>query len=210
LHAHSGQLETACELARKNIDAFDIAGCSFVVTNAAGCGAAMKEYGHLLKHDDRYASRAADFASRVRDVFELLAETGVQAPSGRISRKVAYDAPCHLIHAQRIASAPVQLMTQVPGLNLVPLEGFETCCGGAGIYNLQHPELSAQILAQKLQAIVKSGADTVATANPGCIMQIGGGALLQGLAIDVLHPIELLDAAYRAPEESGKQDADHR
>jgi glycolate oxidase iron-sulfur subunit len=198
LHAHSGQLETARELARKNIDAFESVGCGMIVTNAAGCGAAMKEYGHLLKHDDRYSARAAEFASRVRDIFELLAETGVQPPAGKISRNIAYDAPCHLIHAQRIASAPVQVMKEIPGLRLVPLEGFESCCGGAGIYNLQHPELSRQILTEKLKAIEKSGADTVATANPGCIMQIGAGALLEGLKIDVVHPIELLDAAYQA------------
>lgn len=198
LHAHSGQLETARELARKNIDAFESAGSALIVTNAAGCGAAMKEYGHLLKHDDRYSARAAEFAGRVRDIFELLADTELQPPSGKVSRSVAYDAPCHLIHAQRIASAPVQVMKEIPGLRLAPLEGFESCCGGAGIYNLQHPDLSRQILNEKLKAIEKSGADTVATANPGCIMQIGAGALLGGLKIDVVHPIELLGAAYRA------------
>ena len=111
-------------------------------------------------------------------------------------RRVTYDAPCHLYHAQRITQAPLDLLKAVPGLELVPLRDAETCCGGAGIYNLQHPLLSGEILADKLAAIRESGADTVATANPGCIMQIGAGARMNQLPIAVIHPVELLDAAY--------------
>jgi glycolate oxidase iron-sulfur subunit len=196
LHAHAGQIETARSLARKNIESFLESGCDLIIVNAAGCGAAMKEYSFLLSDDPGFAARARDFSSRVRDVLEFLAENGIDAPTSGVERRVAYDAPCHLIHAQRIAQAPVEVLKTVPGISLAPLKGFESCCGGAGIYNLQNPELSGQILADKIESIKESRADTVATANPGCIMQIGAGVLMSGLDIDVIHPIEILDAAY--------------
>lgn len=199
LHSHAGHIETAKELARKNTEAFLESGCDFVIVNSAGCGAAMKEYDKLLADDPEYAERARLFSSKVRDISEYLVEQGVSSPGGRVERNVAYDAPCHLIHAQRIALAPVKLLECIPGLGLVPLRGAESCCGGAGIYNLQHPELSAEILADKLDSIQASGADTVATANPGCIMQIGAGLLMRGMDIDVVHPVELLDKSYTNP-----------
>ena len=186
LHAHAGHIETARELARKNIDAFLNSGCERVIVNSAGCGAAMKEY----------QERARDFSARVRDISEFLVEIGLRPPTGKIARRVAYDAPCHLMHAQRVVSAPVDVLTTIPGVSLAPLQGYESCCGGAGIYNLQHVELSNEILSAKIENIRASGADTVATANPGCIMQIGAGALLNGLNVDVIHPVELLDRAY--------------
>jgi glycolate dehydrogenase iron-sulfur subunit len=196
LHAHAGQIETARQLARRNIDAFLESGCERVITNAAGCGAAMKEYVVLLADDPQFATRAREFSSKVRDVSEFLIENGIAPPASRIERRVAYDAPCHLIHAQRIAQAPIDVLKAVPGISLVPLRGSESCCGGAGIYNLQHPELSGEILKDKIESIKESFADTVATANPGCIMQIGAGILMSELAVDVIHPIEILDAAY--------------
>ncbi|HEX8089968.1 MAG TPA: heterodisulfide reductase-related iron-sulfur binding cluster [Blastocatellia bacterium] len=197
LHAHAGQVETAKHLARKNIDAFLESGCERIITNAAGCGAAMKEYAVLLADDAQFALRARELSSRVRDISEFLTENGIDPPQTGIGRRVAYDAPCHLIHAQRVAQAPVEVLKATPGISLVPLRGFESCCGGAGIYNLQHPELSGKILDDKIESIKESCADTVATANPGCIMQIGAGALISGLDIDVIHPVEILDAAYR-------------
>ena len=200
LHAHAGQLETAKQLARRNIDAFLDSGCDRVIVNAAGCGAAMKDYAVLLADDPQFEGRARELSSKVRDVSEFLAEQGIAPPNKKVSRLVAYDAPCHLIHAQRIAQAPIDVMKQVPGIALIPLRGFESCCGGAGIYNLQHTELSADILRDKLEAIAESGADTVASANPGCIMQIGAGLLMTGSRVDVVHPIELLDAAYAEDE----------
>ena len=196
LHAHAGQLETARELARRNIEAFAAGGADRIIVNAAGCGAAMKEYRELLADDPNFAERAIDFSARVRDVSEFLIEIGIRTPDGLSNRVVAYDAPCHLIHAQRIANAPVDLIRAIPGVTLVPLRGFESCCGGAGLYNLQHAELSSEILNDKIASIRDSGADTVATANPGCIMQLGAGILLNGLKVDVVHPIDLLDAAY--------------
>lgn len=197
LHAHAGQLETAKRLARANIDAFAASGCERVIVNAAGCGAAMKEYGALLADDPQYAEKAAAFSRRVKDVTEFLAERGIVTPTHQVNRRVTYDAPCHLYHAQRVTTAPLDLLKALPGLELVPLRGAESCCGGAGIYNLQHPDLSGEILADKLDAIRETGADTVATANPGCIMQIGAGARMDHLPVAVIHPVELLDAAYR-------------
>jgi glycolate oxidase iron-sulfur subunit len=157
----------------------------------------MKEYATLLATDPSYADRARELALKVKDVSEFLAERGIGEPTRNIDHRVAYDAPCHLIHAQRIAQAPIDLLRQVPGITVVPLRGYESCCGGAGIYNLQHPELSNVILRDKLASIEESGAEIVATGNPGCIMQIGAGILMNGLNVNVVHPIDLLDAAYQ-------------
>ena len=196
LHAHAGQAETARQLARANIEAFDASNCEHVIVNAAGCGAAMKEYAEWFADDPQFAPRARAFSGKVKDISEYLAERGIAPPANVIGRRVAYDAPCHLHHAQRITAAPIEVLKAVSGLEVVPLRGSESCCGGAGIYNLQHPELSADILADKLAAIRESGVDTVATANPGCIMQIGAGLRMAGIKVEVVHPVELLDAAY--------------
>ncbi len=197
LPAHAGQLETAKALARQNIAAFLSSGCEHLIVNSAGCGAAMKEYKELLADDSEWAERAAEVSAKVRDVSEFLAEIGIAAPGKELRRCVAYDAPCHLLHAQKIADAPFVLLRQIPGLTLVPLVGSEVCCGGAGIYNLQHEELSQKILSDKITNIKACAVDTVVTANPGCLMQIGAGLRLAGLEVDVIHPIELLDAAYQ-------------
>lgn len=196
LHAHAGQLESARRLAKANIEVFSASGADRIIVNAAGCGAAMKEYGHLLANDLDFASRAREFSSKVRDVSEFLIENGITPPTGRVEKRVAYDAPCHLIHAQKIALAPVELLRTIPGITIVPLRGSESCCGGAGIYNLQHPELSSEILGDKISSIKESNAQIVVTANPGCIMQLGAGAIINNLNVEVVHPIELLDAAY--------------
>jgi glycolate oxidase iron-sulfur subunit len=196
LHAHAGHLETAKELARKNIKAFLDDNCEQIIVNSAGCGAAMKEYAQWLEEDIEFAAKAREFSARVKDVSEFLAQQGIEKPKGQVNLLVTYDAPCHLMHAQRIVKEPIDLLNAVPGLRLRALAGAENCCGGAGIYNLQHPELSAEILSGKLENIKQTGADLVATANPGCIMQIGAGAKMTGLGVAVVHPIELLDAAY--------------
>jgi glycolate oxidase iron-sulfur subunit len=197
LHAHAGYMETARELARKNIKAFLDDDCQYVIVNSAGCGAAMKEYREWLEHDKEFAVQANEFSAKVKDISEFLAEQGIKKPDGQVNLLVTYDAPCHLMHAQRIVNPPLELLQTIPGLQFRALAGAETCCGGAGIYNLQHPELSAEILSGKLENIRKTGADMVATANPGCIMQIGAGAKMAGLDVEVVHPIELLDAAYK-------------
>jgi glycolate oxidase iron-sulfur subunit len=196
LHAHGGDLEGAYELARANVIAFEAAEAEYIVVNAAGCGAMLKEYGEQLGRDVAYRERAHALAARVRDLSELLVE--LELPRGApVPLRVTYDAPCHLHHAQRITRAPLDVLRQVPGLELVALPNAEECCGGAGIYGITHPELGGRILADKVDAILATGAEVVVTPNPGCIMQIGAGLALRGADIRVLHPIELLDESYR-------------
>ena len=197
LHAHAGDLETARRLARHNIAAFEATGDAYIVVNAAGCGAMMKEYEHLLDAEPAWRDRAAAFSARVRDVSELLALAGPRS-GGAVERTVTYDAPCHLLHAQRIASPPLRVLGAIPGLTLVPLEGSEHCCGSAGIYNLVEPDVSATVLAPKLAHIAETRAALVATGNPGCLMQIGAGLYQAGSDVRVVHPVDLLDASYAA------------
>ena len=199
MHAHSGDLETARQLARANIDAFESreGAQSKIVVNAAGCGALLKEYGELLQGDSDYALRARAFSARVRDVTEYLAEIGLVA-GAPIKRKVTLDAPCHLYHAQRVTTAPQRVLGLIPGLEYVPLEGMQDCCGGAGTYNLSEPELSEQLLAGKMSKVKATGAEVLVTANPGCQMQLSAGARLFGADCKVAHIIELVDESYRA------------
>ncbi|HEU4721214.1 MAG TPA: heterodisulfide reductase-related iron-sulfur binding cluster, partial [Gemmatimonadaceae bacterium] len=195
LHAHAGDADAARKLARHNIAAFERSGADYVVTNAAGCGAMMKEYEHLLDDDPAWRHRAAAVSARVRDVSELLAEAGPR-PGGALDVTVTYDAPCHLLHAQRVATPPLRVLGVIPGLTLVPLEGSEHCCGSAGIYNLVEPEVSDTVLAPKLARIADTRAALVATGNPGCLMQIGAGLHQAGSDARVVHPVDLLDASY--------------
>jgi glycolate oxidase iron-sulfur subunit len=195
LHAHAGDLDTARELARANIAAFERSGAEIVAVNAAGCGAIMKEYGHLLAHDPAWSERAARLSARVRDVSELLAAVGPTS-GGALHLRATYDAPCHLLHAQRVARPPVTVLESIPELELVPLTDAEHCCGSAGIYNLLEPDLSQRVLAPKLAHIKATGASVVATGNPGCLMQIGAGLIRAGAAARVVHPVDLLDASY--------------
>ena len=197
LHAHAGDAETARALARANIAAFEESGAEFIAVNAAGCGAIMKEYGDLLARDDRWRDRAIAMSARVRDVTELLALAGPR-PGGALPLAVTYDAPCHLLHAQRLATPPLQVLAAIPELSLVPLVGSEHCCGSAGIYNLVEPETSDRVLAPKLRNIEDTHATYVATGNPGCLMQIGAGMLQAGMTARTVHPVDLLDASYGA------------
>ena len=195
LHAHAGDADAARQLARHNVAAFEKSGAEYIVTNAAGCGAMMKEYDHLLADDPAWRHRAAAVSAKVRDVSELLAEAGPR-PGGTLDVIVTYDAPCHLLHAQRVAAPPLRVLAAVPGLTLVPLEGSEHCCGSAGIYNLVEPEVSDTVLAPKLENIADTGASFVATGNPGCLMQIGAGLMRSGSRARAIHPVDLLDASY--------------
>lgn len=197
LHSHAGDARTARALARANIAAFDRCGADFVAVNSAGCGAAMKEYAHLLHNDPSWRERAIAFAARVRDVSELLAAAGPKT-GGRLALRVAYDAPCHLLHGQRVASQPLAVLAAIPGLELVPLADHDQCCGSAGIFNLIDPEVSDRVLAPKLANIVAADADVVATGNPGCLMQIGAGLARTGGIAKLRHPVELLDESYAA------------
>ncbi len=195
LHAHAGDLDTARRLARRNIAAFERSGAEYIVSNAAGCGAIMKEYDHLLAADAEWSERARAVAARVRDVSELLAAAGPSS-GGMISFKTAYDPPCHLLHAQRVVNAPLAMLEAIPGIQLVPLDEADQCCGSAGIYNLIEPETSNAVLQRKLECIHASGASLVATGNPGCLMQIGAGLLRADMRARAVHPVDLLDASY--------------
>jgi glycolate oxidase iron-sulfur subunit len=196
LHAHAGALAGARELARRNIDAFEAAGVDTVVVNAAGCGASMKQYGILLEDDARYAERAERFSAGVRDVSEVLAEAGPREGAA-VPCRVAYDHPCHLLHAQGIRDAPLQVLATVPGIDVRVVEQADECCGGAGIYGITHPDLGGQIGGDKVRAVRRAEADAVATPNPGCMMQIGAGLRLEGSTTGAVHPVELLDESYR-------------
>ena len=195
LHAHAGDLETARKLARANIAAFEKSGAGYVVSNAAGCGAMLKEYGQLLEDDPQWAARAQAMSAKARDVSELLAAAG-PVEGGTLEMRVTYDAPCHLIHAQRVAAPPLKVLAAIPGLTLVPLFEAEQCCGAAGIYNLLEPDVSAAVLKPKLEHIDRTNATLVATGNPGCHMQIGAGLQRSGSDARTVHPVDLLDASY--------------
>lgn len=199
LHAHAGDLETARALARFNIQAFERTEADLVCSNAAGCGAMMKEYGHLLADDPAWSDRAAALASRVRDVSELLAEAGPRT-GAPLPERVTYDAPCHLLHVQRLAVPPLEVLRAIPRLELLPLADADHCCGAAGIFNLVEPETSNAVLAPKLRNIEETGASLVATGNPGCLMQIGAGLWRNGHAARAVHPVDLLDASYAAAD----------
>ena len=198
LHAHAGDLEGARALARRNVEAFEDAGCAPVVTNAGGCGAMLVSYSHLLADDAAYATRARDFSARVRDVSQQLDATGmrrVDSSAGEVA--ATYDASCHLLHGQRAQAEPLRMLGRVGGLKLIPLEGADVCCGGAGVYNLLETELSSRVLAEKLGHVRETGAGLLATGNPGCHMQLAAGARLAGVSLRVVHPVELLDDSYR-------------
>jgi glycolate oxidase iron-sulfur subunit len=197
LHAHAGDLEGARALARANIAAFERSDPDYIAVNAAGCGAAMRGYGHLLADDPAWAERAAAMAAKVRDVSELLAAAGPR-PGGAVPLRVTYDAPCHLVHAQRVVRQPLAVLASIPGLELVPLADAEQCCGSAGIYNLLEPEVAAAVLAPKLDNIAKTGAPLLATGNPGCLMHIGAGLLRARIPVRGVHPVDILDASYAA------------
>jgi glycolate oxidase iron-sulfur subunit len=195
LHAHAGDLVGARHLARINIAAFERSPASFIAVNAAGCGAMMKEYGHLLGEDPLWAERAAAVSARVRDATELLADAG-PARGAPLPMTVTYDAPCHLLHAQRLIRPPLAVLGAIPGLEIIPLTDSDQCCGAAGIYNLLEPEVSGLVLDPKLAHIAATGAELVATGNPGCQMQIGAGMLRTRTGRGTVHPIDLLDASY--------------
>ncbi|MFN2382912.1 MAG: (Fe-S)-binding protein [Gemmatimonadota bacterium] len=199
LHAHQGQEAAARALARRNIAAFEGSGAERLVSNAAGCGACFKAYGQLLADDPEWAGRADAVAAVTVDISEYLVHTGVRRPRRPLARRVTYDDPCHLIHGQRIADAPRLLLGAIEGLELVPLTESTWCCGSAGMYNVTHPEASQALLDRKLDHVRATGAEFVATGNPGCQLQLAAGLRAQGSAVRVLHPISLLRVAYELP-----------
>ncbi len=198
LHAHSGERELAEALARRVIQVFESAGVEHIIVNTSGCGAHMKAYGTLLAGDPEWRDRAARFASRVRDISEFLAMEPLRGPLGAVPRTVTYHDPCHVVHGQKIRKEPRALLGQVPGLKLVELPEADWCCGSAGTYNLVQPEMAHRLQQRKIAHIRETGADTVVTANPGCIIQIVQGLRDVGSPVEVLHIVEVLDRAYRS------------
>jgi len=214
LHAHAGLRDEARALARANVAAFGEGpdDTAPIAVNSAGCGAMLKEYGHVLGdltpgspsphtrrggQGERTAGPGASFATRVRDVTELLSARGPVA-GAPLTATVAYDPPCHLLHAQGIADAPLQVLGAVPGLRLVSTPDAALCCGSAGLYTLAQPTLSRAVLRPKLDSLRAAGATIVASGNPGCLMQLGAGLRAAGIPAAVRHPVELLDRSYRA------------
>ncbi len=203
LHAHAGLLDEARARARRNIEVFERADCDWIVTNSAGCGAGLKDYPAWFADDPEWRERAEALSERVRDVTEILAEVirpgasrhGAQGP-GEISGRVGYDAPCHLFHAQGIREEPLELLRALPGLEVEALTSSERCCGGAGMYNLEHPDLAARVRAPKLDDARQGHFDWIATGNPGCIMYLGAGLMRVGDRTPVVHPVELADRAW--------------
>jgi len=184
-------------MARRNLDAFDLDRLDAVITNAAGCGSHLKNYAHLLRDDPAYAERAVRWSAKLQDVHEWLAEIGIQAPAGSIPQKVTYHEACHLCHGQKITRQPRQVLAAIPGLELVELPESTWCCGSAGIYNITQPEMSQKLLRRKMQNIAKTGAHIVASANPGCSVQLQAGARGSNPRLLIAHPISLLAEAYQ-------------
>ncbi len=198
LSLHAGDAAFARRLARQTIDAFE--GADVVIVNAAGCGAAMKEYGDLLAGDPDYAQRAKAFSVRVRDVLEFVAGLPFAERLGEVSAVVTYQDSCHLTHAQGVREAPRRILRAIPGLELREMQASDRCCGSAGLYSIAQPSLALRILDDKMADVAATGADVIATANPGCMMQLELGLRRSGARGEVVHLIELLDRAMQAAD----------
>jgi glycolate oxidase iron-sulfur subunit len=198
LHIHAGEAKRGRQLAQHNIDVFEPYNCDVIIINSAGCGSNLKEYGHLLRDDPAYASRAAAFSSKVKDISEFLMNIELNREMGSLNRTVTYHDACHLFHGQKVKQQPRELLNAIPGLVLVNLKESDWCCGSAGIYNITNQEMASQLLERKMNNIVATGTHVVVTGNPGCMMQIALGAHKKGYELAVMHPIQLLDESYQA------------
>ncbi|MCI0747375.1 MAG: (Fe-S)-binding protein [Verrucomicrobia subdivision 3 bacterium] len=198
LHAHNGEWELAQQLARKQIDQFPPEQFDAIISNAAGCGSHLKHYAKLLEDDPVYAKRARLWDEKVKDIHEWLVEIGIKPPSNAgAPQTVTYHEACHLCHGQKITAQPRAILRAIPNLNLVELPESTWCCGSAGIYNLIQPEMAGDLLKRKVAHIKSTAARTVATGNPGCLLQIQNGLRAEGAEFRVVHPITLLAEAYR-------------
>jgi glycolate oxidase iron-sulfur subunit len=198
LHVHAGLRDSARRLARQNIDALIGGGFDAIITNAGGCGSTLKEYDELLEHDAQYAEPAQRFVALVKDVNEFLASIELNPRMGEVRATVTYQDSCHLAHGQKVRSAPRQLLARVPGLTVKEMRLSDLCCGSAGIYNVVHTDMSMQLLEKKMRSVNATGADRIATANPGCMLQLRAGVVKHGHGQQVSHVVEILDEAYRA------------
>jgi glycolate oxidase iron-sulfur subunit len=203
LMLHAGEEEAALQLARRTIEAFERAQVDFVVTNAAGCGSNLREYGHLLRDDPKYAERARRFAEKCADISEMLAVLPPLAERHPLPVRVAYHDACHLQHAQGIRQQPRAVLSQIPELQILEIDEPAVCCGSAGIYNLVQPSAANALGDRKAQHIMPLNADVVVTGNPGCILQLRASLARAGSTVPVLHTVQLLDASLRGqPVES--------
>lgn len=196
LASHAGESKTAERLAAQTMDTFTRLNLDAIVVNAAGCGSNMKEYELQLRHDAERKAAGRAFSGRVKDASEFLIDKGVRPPPRSIRLRVAYQDPCHLAHGQRVVQQPRKVLSTIPGLELVEMKESDWCCGSAGVYNLTHPDLAEQALSWKLQHIIDSGAQLIASANPGCILQIGMGLQRAGKDVPIVHVMDLLGWAY--------------
>ena len=203
---HAGEMPRGRELAKRNIDAFERSGADVYVINAAGCGSALKEYGELFHDDPAWRPRAIAFSAKVRDVLEYVDEIGIADDAfGAVHAVVTYQDACHLAHAQRITAAPRRLLAKIPRLELREMAESSLCCGSAGIYNVQQPEMAQRLQRRKVDRVLEVAPEIVATANPGCALQIRNGLDRAGAGgIAVKHVVELLDESLRAAAETSK------
>jgi glycolate oxidase iron-sulfur subunit len=197
LHVHAGIRNEARKLARANIDAVIDGGFDAIITNAAGCGSTLKEYHELLEHDAAYAERAMRFSRLMKDVTEFLASIELNREMGTVPMTVTYQDSCHLAHGQKIRVPPRRLLAAIPGLQFREMPLADLCCGSAGIYNVVENEMAMAVLDKKMQSVNITGAQVIATANPGCMLQLEAGVRLHGQGQRVAHVVELLDEAYK-------------
>jgi glycolate oxidase iron-sulfur subunit len=197
LMVHAGEEAAAVALARRTIDAFEGTDVDAVITNAAGCGSNVKEYGHLLRDDPQYAERAKEFASKCKDVTQLLAELEPRAQRNALRMRVAYHDSCHLQHAQGVRLQPRSLLAGIPGLEVAEIPEAAICCGSAGIYNLVQPDAANALGDRKAELVAPLNADAVATGNPGCLLQLQSALARRGRKTPVVHMIQVLDASLR-------------
>ncbi|MDE2688437.1 MAG: (Fe-S)-binding protein [Chloroflexota bacterium] len=196
INSHVGDLEVTRELARLNIDAFLAEDVDHIVVASAGCGSRMKEYGHLLRNDPAYADKAEALSAKVKDIHELLAVLPIVPPKGHLPYRVTYQDSCHLSNAQRVTAPPRQLLNAIPGIEFVELSNADKCCGAGGTYTITERDFSMRILDTKMRAVRETRADVIATANPGCLMQMQFGAQRDGMEVQVKYITDLLDESY--------------
>ncbi|MGB2672774.1 MAG: glycolate oxidase subunit GlcF [Candidatus Acidiferrum sp.] len=197
LMVHAGEEDGALALARETIDVFERANVDTIVTNAAGCGSNLKEYGHLLRDDPDYAGRAKAFAAKCKDITEVLTELPPRAVRNPLRTRVAFHDSCHLQHAQGVRSQPRQLLADIPGIELIEIPESAICCGSAGIYNLVQPDAANALGNRKAELIAPLNAETVATGNPGCLLQLQSSLSRLGRKTPVVHTIQIIDASIR-------------
>ncbi len=198
LQVHAGLRAIGREQAKKNIVALASGNYDAIITNTAGCGSVLKEYPDLFEHDPEWHERARSFSNKMRDVSEFLASIELNTEFGTVERTVTYQDSCHLLHGQKIGKPPRSVIQAVPGVTLRELPFSEICCGSAGVYNIEHTDISMSLLEDKMRMIESTGADTIVTANPGCMLQLQAGTRRFSRPMPVMHVVELLDEAYNA------------